>query len=164
MYDWRHLLAPICCPNYNIKESQSGFQIGWCDKVQKGAPIYSPNWLLSYWCWIDSKSGFSTIIIYTQFRKTKLVLYSTKKSVLTPSSASIIHSFCTNVYSVSDVIKDAFLIMMCPQFCLPVGFLRVQQGHHCRLVHKFLACRRCPPVWFLHPRHYWHHKLLPWFK
>ena len=61
--------------------------------------------------------------IYTQFGKTKPVLYFNKNI----GAASIIHSFSTNVYSTSDVInKDAFLMMMCPQFCLPVGFLCVR--------------------------------------
>ena len=36
-----------------------------------------------------------------------------------------IHSFSTNVYSMTVVIKDAFLMMMRPRFCLPMGFLCV---------------------------------------
>jgi hypothetical protein len=43
--------------------------------VSLDAPTYSPNWVLSYRCRIGSKLGFSTIALYTQFGKIKLVLY-----------------------------------------------------------------------------------------
>jgi hypothetical protein len=104
--------------------------------VSYGAPTYSPNRVLSYRCWIGSKLGFPQFLYIPNLVKLNRCFISTKISVLTPSSASIIHSLCTNVYSMSDVMKYAFLMMMCPQFCLPVGFFRVQQGRHCCLVHE----------------------------
>ena len=70
--------------------------------------------------------GFFYEYIYTQFRKTKPVLYF-NQNIGADAIKRLYYTQCfyTKVYSMTDVIKDAFLMMCLRQSCLPVGFLRV---------------------------------------
>jgi hypothetical protein len=56
MYDWRHQFAPIWCPNYDIKESQYGFQIG----VTKCTNLFSK---LGTRVIVGSKLGIYTVLV-----------------------------------------------------------------------------------------------------
>ena len=151
--------------------------------VSLDAPTYSPNWVLSYRCWIGSKLGFSTIALYTQFGKIKLVLYFNRNigsdSIKRLYYTQLLHKRLQCVWcnqgcilddDVPSILSSCWLpscatrpslspcsrVLACQARCPPACCCPV-------LVHHSSLCS-CPPVWFLHPRHYWHHKLLPWFK
>ena len=97
MYDWRHRYTPICFPNYDINESQCGFQIG----VMRGD---APNWLL----------------LYIPDLGKLLVLYFNKNTAAFRGCWLQVPLYTSVNNNMTDVMKDAFLMSMCPH---PAGFL-----------------------------------------